>query len=196
MRDPRFGAALLAAGMLALSGCGVMGGGKTAKLVCPASFLAPNADKQAVFKPGGTTLKDVRYGVEITSINSRCARAEKGITVDTKLQFELVANDPSVRSGSFEYFVSVVDAQRHILTKKTYAMPFEFDPRQRTMNKADELVETLPLINPATGGNYAIVAGLQLTHAQLEFNRAGNAPPKLSVPAHVSLPARHPANNP
>ena len=57
---------------------------------------------EAVFKPGGTTLNDVRYGVQIAAVNSRCGRADKGLTVDTKVLFRLVATDPSMRTCSFD----------------------------------------------------------------------------------------------
>ena len=188
MRNPRYAAALVLTGAFALSGCGMFGGGEK-KVVCPASFIAPDAGKEAVFKPGGTTLRDVSYGVEIASIKSGCARADKGgLTVDTKLSFELVAEDPAIETGSFEYFVSIVDGQQHILTKHTYVLPFEFDPRQRSMTRQDELIENLPLRNDMSGGNYAVVVGLQLTPAQLEFNRAGNRGPAMSLPAAKARP--------
>jgi hypothetical protein len=182
MRSRLLGAALALAGTLALAGCGWFGG-DTPSLVCPGSYIAPDTGKAAVFNPGGTTLHDVRYGVEIQSVESSCSRARNGILVDTKLSFELVAQDPSVETGSFRYFVSVVDAQQNILTKKTYVMPFEFDPHQRVMTRKEELIEQLPLLNPATGGNYAIVAGLQLTPDQLKFNRSAHHAPGVSLPA-------------
>jgi len=197
MHHTRYGAALLLTGAVAvLSGCGFFGGGGEKKLVCPASFVAPDADKQAVFKPGGATLKDVRYGIEITGVKSACVRADKGLAVDTKVGFHLVATDPSVRAGSFQYFVSIVDGQQNILTKKIYSMPFEFDARMRDLNRQDELIESLPLLNPGTGGDYAVVVGLQLTPEQLQFNRVGSRPPALSVqPAPVSIPPKPGAGN-
>jgi hypothetical protein len=182
MRNRRGVAALVLTGAFALSGCGMFGGGEK-KFVCPASFIAPDAGKEAVFKPGGRTLSDVSYGVEIAAIKSGCARTDKGLSVDTKLSFELAAEDPAIETGSFEYFVSIVDGQQHILTKHVYVLPFEFDPRRRNMTRQDELIENLPLRNDMSGGNYAVVVGLQLTPAQLEFNRAGNRGPAMSLPA-------------
>jgi hypothetical protein len=191
MRRARFGAAIAMAGAFVLTGCGFFGSKET-KLVCPVSFVAPDTDKEAVFKPGGTTLNDVRYGVQITGINSKCQRADKGLIVDTQVRFFLIANDPSMRAGSFDYFVSVVDGQQNILTKQDYTMPFEFDPRQRSMERQDELIENLPLFNPGTGGNYAILVGLQLTPAQFEFNRASNRRPTIAVAPGVPVSASPP----
>lgn len=190
MRRIPFGATLFVAGAMLLSGCGLFGG-KEAKLVCPASFVAPDTDKMAVFKPGGATLADVRYGVRITDVQSKCSRVDRGLAVDTKLSFRLVSNDKSLRGGSFQYFVSVVDGYQNILTKQTYTMPFEFDASLSNMNKQDELIENLPLRNANTGGNYAIVVGLQLTEAQLSFNRSAAPPSSVSVPAaSIALPAQ------
>ncbi|HEX4111474.1 MAG TPA: hypothetical protein VH020_02975 [Stellaceae bacterium] len=185
-----FGAAIvLMAGAFALSGCGWFGGGEK-KLVCPGTYIAPDTDKEAVFKPGGTTLKDVSYGVQVASVKSECQRGEKGLIVDTKVGFRLVSNDPRLRTGDFEYFVSIVDAQQNILTKQTYRMPFEFGPRLEAMTKQDELIENLPLNDSGTGGNYAVVVGLQLTAAQLEFNRASSRPPTMSLRPSVAMPTK------
>ncbi|MGH6980047.1 MAG: hypothetical protein ACREFC_02470 [Stellaceae bacterium] len=190
-------AAGVLAGALLLSACGIMGS-REAKLVCPASFIAPDTDKLAAFRPGGSTLRDVEFGVQMASINSRCDRADHGMVVDTKIVFRIVANDPAFRAGSFQYFVSVVDAQQNILTKRTYFVPFELDVRQRSTNKTDELVEHLPLLNTSTGGNYAIVAGLQLTEAQLKFNRAGSRPPTVAIAptTSVTIPPKGSASSP
>lgn len=184
-------AAGIAAGALLLAACGIMGSRET-KLVCPASFIAPDTDKLAEFRPGGSTLRDVEYGVQFASIDSKCERADHGMVVRTKVAFRIVGNDPAVRRGNFQYFVSVVDGQQNILTKRTYVMPFELDVREHATNRADELVENLPLLNTSTGGNYAIVAGLQLTEAQLKFNRAGSRPPSIAIApsASVAIPPR------
>jgi len=180
----RWRAALIAVAAIAVSGCG--GGGQ--KFACPVSFVAPDADKVAVFKPGGgTELGNVSYGVKLSQVESKCDRADKGIVVTTKVNFRLVSNDPTLRAGSFTYFVSVVDGQQNILTKRTYEIPFEFDARARSLEKSDDLIEKLPLLNVATGNNYAIVVGLQLTAEQLEFNRAASRPPSLSVPPSQSI---------
>jgi len=183
-------AAFLVLGGLALSGCGWFGGSREAqRLVCPGSYVAPDADKLAVFRPNSDAkLDNVLYGVRLASISSRCERADKGLTVLSKVEFQLVANDGNVRNGSFVYFVSLVDAQQNILTKQAYNMPFEFDPRHRNLTLHEDFAEHLPLLNVSTGGNYAVVVGLQLTPDQLEFNRAGSHPPSLSVPPKQAIP--------
>lgn len=186
------GKALVLATTLGVAGCGMFGGHKEAKLVCPASFVAPDADKIAVFKPGGASISDVRYGVLISSLSSSCSRADHGVLVDTKVEFRLVTQDPSMRTGSFVYFVSLIDGNHDILTKRTYSVPFEFGPRLQAMTKKDELVENLPLHDVSTSGSYAVVVGLQLTEAQLRFNRSAERSPAVSLPAggSVALPPR------
>lgn len=197
MRHALVGAAIVMAAGFALSGCGWFGGSKESRLTCPVTFTAPDADKMAVFNPGGTTLNDVRYGVQIADVQSKCDRADKGLTVDTKVSFHVVSNDRTLRTGSFQYFVSVVDGYKNILTKRTYTVPFEFDARMHDLNRHDELFENLPLRDVGTGSNYAIIVGLQLTEAQLEFNRAAARRPTVSVPPNVSvkLPPQQPPKN-
>lgn len=196
MRRSLAGAAAIMAATFGLSGCGWFGG-KEAKVVCPATFTAPDADKMAVFNSGGTSLNNVRYGVQIADVQSKCDRADKGLTVDTKVSFHVVSNDKTLRAGSFQYFVSVVDSNKNILTKRTYTVPFEFDARMHDLTRHDELFENLPLRDVSTGGNYAVVVGLQLTEAQLQFNRSASRRPTISVPptASVALPPRQPNNS-
>ena len=189
----RAGAGFLALSLALLaSGCSLFGGGGEGKaMVCPATFAAPDADKFATFRPGGAgTIADVRYGVKVQSVTSKCERADKGILVKTHVEFVLVAPDITVRTGQFSYFASVVDARQNILTKDTYTLPFEFDPHARQMTIEDDLIEQLPLRDVTTGGNYAIVIGLQLTQEQLDFNRRSNAPAVNAspVPAPSSRP--------
>jgi len=183
-------AVLLAAGLV-LSGCSWIVG-KPGKVVCPASFIAPDTDKLAVFKPGGSTMSDVRYGVQISYLQSKCTRADKGIHVNTQVSFRLVSNDKSLRADAFEYFVSIVDGYQNILIKKTYSVPFEFDARVHTLNKQDLVYSNLPLLDAGTANNYAIVVGLQLTEAQLQFNRSAARAPAVSVPPapSVAVPAQ------
>jgi hypothetical protein len=180
------------AGILLLSGCGMFGGKET-KLVCPLSTMAPDTNLLAVFRPGTEPrLENVLYGVEIASFDSKCERVDKGLMVKSKIVFKLASNDKSLRNGSFSYFVSVVDGEQNILTKQVYAYPFEFDPRYRTLERTEDLVEDLPLRNVSTGGSYAILVGLQLTPEQLAFNRDAKQKSSSSpVPPVVSLP---PAN--
>jgi len=194
----RFGVALLLLGAFVLSGCGMFGGGREQKrLVCPGSFVAPEIDKLAVFKPGTERrIENVLYGVQIAGINSRCERGEKGIVVSSRIEFRIIDNDPSARTGSFAYFVSVVDAEQNILTKQVYTIAFELDSRQGSMTKREELTERLPLLDVSTGGNYAVVVGLQLTPEQVEFNRAASRPPTQAplppVPPANPVPAKSP----
>lgn len=185
-------AALLLATALAVAGCGMFGSRKEAKLVCPVSVIAPDADKLAVFSPGGSGINDVRYGVMVNALSSRCSRTDHGLVVDTRVEFRLVAKDPTLRTGSFVYFVSVVDSNREILTKQTYAVPFEFGPREMALTRRDELISNLPLRNVSTGGAYAVVVGLQLTEAQLRFNRAAERSPGVALPSRPRNSASSP----
>jgi hypothetical protein len=194
MISARWSAALGLAVALAVSGCGWFGGGEVRqKVVCPGSYIAPDADKVAVLRPGATATKmdDVLYAVRIDSISSKCERADKGLSVRTTLQFSLAANDPGVRAGNFHYFVSIVDGDQNILTKETYSLPFDFDPRRRQITTSDVLTEDLPLLNVTTGGSYAVVAGLEMTKEQLDFNRHGLATNSSDAArAPVSVPAQ------
>jgi len=162
-----------------LVGCSWFGGdsGKDAEtLACPTAFIAPGTDAYRVFRPGGTGVADIRFGVKLASVKSTCKLEKDGIVVDTVNSFVAVRNDPDLRQGDFTYFVAVADGQQNILTKRNFTLRVEFDSHQKEMRMVDTIVEHLPLRKVSAGRSYGIVVGLQLSQQELDFNRRQGAP--------------------
>lgn len=174
----RSGPAILArvalSGLLALlAACGSSGGTSVGKLRCPDTFAAPNLDSYTQLRSGANTAnpEDISFGVKLATVKSTCRNEASGVRVITVLTFAVVRNDPELRQSDFGYFVAVADAQQNILAKQNFALRVDFAPRQKQMRVVDEITEHLPVKDISTGGNYAIIVGLQLDRQQLELNR-------------------------
>ena len=169
--------AVLGALMLALAGCG--GTKSVGKLVCPTPLIAPDLDVAADLRPGSSGgPEDVRFGVKLNSVNSKCSTETIGLSAEVRIAFIVARADAKLTRAEFAYFVAIADAQRNILNKKEYKVSVEFSPRLSRLNVTDQVAIGLPLHDLSDGGKYNIIVGLQLTPQQLEFNRKQEeAPP-------------------
>jgi hypothetical protein len=169
----RFRAAALAVLLFGIAGCG---GSKAPKLSCPTPLIAPNLDTAQVFRPGGNGAEDLRYNVKLVLVNSSCqSESEGGLSADPRMTFIVSRNDPSLASADFTYFVAIADARQTILEKREFSLRVEFPARQNQMKITDQIHVGLPVRDIATGSNYAIIVGLELTPEQVEFNRRRSA---------------------
>ncbi len=158
---------------LAAAACSGGGGKPVGKLSCPATFAAPSLDRYTVFRAGGgTTTDDIVFGVKLATVKSSCKGEEGGgMRVTTALTFVIVRNDPELRQSDFAYFVAIADGQQHILAKQNFALRVDFAPRQKQMRVVEEITEHLPVSDVSTGGNYAVIIGLQPSQQQFDVDR-------------------------
>jgi hypothetical protein len=180
MRRFRQEIAVLGMLMLGLAGCG--GTKSVGKLACPTPLIAPDLDAAADLRPGGSGPDDLRFGVKLASVNSKCSSEKIGLSADVRVEFVVARADPKLKRADFAYFVAVADAQRNILTKKEYNVAVEFSPRLSKLNVSDQVAVGLPLHDLSNGGKYLIIVGLQLTPQQLEFNRKQEQAPASQAP--------------
>lgn len=171
MRAFRFSAAPLCLLALILAGCG---GGKVAKLTCPAALIAPNLDSYTVLRQGGASAanpNDIAFGVRLINVSSSCGTEVAGVRVTTRLSFVAARNDPNLRQGDFTYFVAVADGQQNILAKQNFGLRIDFAPRQNEMRVFEEITTHLPTKDNAVVGSYGVIVGLQINQQQLDLNR-------------------------
>ncbi|HYM03797.1 MAG TPA: hypothetical protein VET85_12680 [Stellaceae bacterium] len=160
-----------------VSGCSWFGGDSKSsnKLVCPFSFIAPGLESYTQARPGGGP-NDIDFGVRIIDFKTTCAREGRGLVVNATVTFLAGRQGAEFRQGDFTYFIAVADPQQKILAKQTFTLRAEFGPKQSQLRIADDIVEHLPLRDAATGGGYAVIAGMQLSQQQLDAIRARQAP--------------------
>ena len=164
------GAALAAP---ALSGCS---GDRSED--CPTITGVTDAAVATVFRPGAPPdPANVLYTVELAGVQNTCEVDKKERTSDASLDISFRATrPPSGTEAHFTvpYFVAVTEGSQRILAKRTYAVRIDFAPGQTTAMARDTIGSTH--LNVARGKHpydYQVLVGLQLTRAQLDYNRRG-----------------------
>ncbi len=143
---------------------------------CPTITGVTDASVQTVFRGGaGRDPANVLYSVEITSVSGNCDIDKKEHSADSSLEVDFRATrGPSAVAASYTvpYFVVVTQGSDRVLAKHVYSVPFSFDPGQTSVTFSDTVgsakVHTDRDKQPY---DYQILVGLQLTKAELDYNR-------------------------
>ena len=78
------------------------------------------------------------------------------------------------QQATFQYFVSVVNDDGHILEKKIFPYSVKFNKNRPWAKDQDSPVElSIPLRAGKTGQDFKVYVGFQLSQEELEFNRSG-----------------------
>jgi hypothetical protein len=145
--------------------------------VCPKAAAVPEAADLTRFTAGGTDLTDMVIEARITGLKGKCSRDQDGrLKVEVTVAM-LLARGPAARarSDAVDYFVAVTEGGR-ILVKDKLQLAVEFPPNvDRVALDGAPLVLSLPTTKTKTGEAFSILAGFQLTPAQLAFNREHGA---------------------
>jgi len=143
---------------------------------CPTMTGVTDASVKTVFRPGATQdTGNVLYTAEIVGVTGGCDMDKKPPhATDAKLTVTFRATRAaSGGEAHYEvpYFVAVTEGAR-ILVRHDYTTTLSFEPGQ-TVATATETVESVHL-DPAKDKqpyDYQILVGLQLTKAELDYNR-------------------------
>lgn len=145
---------------------------------CPTITGITDASVATVFRPGTTPdPANVLYTVELTNVSGQCDMDKKERSADASLQIAFRATRaPSGVEAHYNipYFVAITEGSERILVKRNYSIPIEFAPGQTTATASDTVASTR--LTPATDKHpydYQILVGLQLSKAQLDYNRRG-----------------------
>jgi hypothetical protein len=143
------------------------------KVACPTSIIMPELKAVAKFGPGpGRQDSDAIYGAGLQAADSSCSEDKKkgGVAVSTKLALKAVRLKPDVRVGQLTYFVAVINRRQTILNKRDFVVDLDFG-RNQVLQITEELEEFIPLAKNATGADYGIVIGFELTPDELQYIR-------------------------
>ncbi len=167
--------AAAAAALSLLSACSWfgMGDGDSKRMVCPGAAILGDAEKVTQFKSGtGRDLTDKMFEAEIRNLRTTCKHRPGRLIVD--MTFELVATRfPAAKSreGDFSYFIAVTDKSGRVLAKETFNSRIAFAANRRRAGTVEETEQSIPLQAQATGADYEVLVGFQLSANQLQFNR-------------------------
>ncbi|MHC8510215.1 MAG: hypothetical protein ACYYKD_12665 [Rhodospirillales bacterium] len=149
---------------------------------CPKVRILAGADTLTLFSDGpGRDLTDVRFEVNLRGHRTACGHDIDDETLAGELHVKTQAamtadRGPADKSRRLEvpYFVVLRDAASgEPLQKRNFTVTFEFEGNRRRVGRLDDEVDlTIPLYPGRTGRDFTILLGLQLTKAQLQFNRS------------------------
>lgn len=166
--------------LFAMSGC--FGGGAKQAPVCPPVTRLVDASTLFRFLPGSRPEPaNVDYELTLQEVVSACRQAP---AVRGQPETVVVAISPVIsaltgpanvqRQASVDVFVSVVDETGTVVAKEQFPVPVPLGPRgDRVTIRDDQTPISVDL--PSSGGrsaaSYQIWVGLQLTPAELDYNR-------------------------
>ena len=149
----------------------------TPQFACPRFGGLETATQQVKFRPGdGRDLTDVMYMVRLNGVQRTCEYDKSGVAIAMRVGFalELGPANPD-RNASFQYFVAITDADNRVLAKEIFTTALAFPANVGYVEKTDELDQRIPLPVGRSASAYQIVVGLQLTEAELDYNRRAQA---------------------
>jgi hypothetical protein len=161
---------LLAGGLL--SACDPFRNTAT-QFACPRYGGLDTATRQVKFRPGeGRDLTDVMYIVRLDGVTRTCEYDKNGVSIAMKVNFalELGPANPD-RNAAFQYFVAIADENNKVLAKRIFPVALTFPDNVGYVEKSDDIDQQIPLPVGRSASGYQIIVGLQLTEAELEYNR-------------------------
>jgi hypothetical protein len=144
---------------------------------CPTMTALVEASEQSIFVPKSTPdPSNLLYTVEITSVKGQCEIDKK--MADSKVSLNIhfrATRAPSGTPASYNvpYFVAVTEGTDRVLAKKNFTVHFDFAPGQATADFSDSVASIdVKAKGEKKAFDYQVLAGLQLTKGQLEYNRS------------------------
>jgi hypothetical protein len=144
---------------------------------CPGVSTLVETSVATVFKAGASSdPSNILYTVEIAGVHSTCDADKLAVSASTNLTIDFHASRGlGVGAARYKipYFVAISQADR-VLAKREFVADFGFEPGQ-TSATFSALVNDANVIaaKDKKAFDYVILVGLQLSKAQLQFNRAG-----------------------
>jgi hypothetical protein len=143
--------------------------------LCPdAAVLAPTSALTVFRENGPADPSGELYTVWMTNVDSGCDYNKDNKSTDSHLVIHFSAKRaPSGEAANYRvpYFITVTHGGDRILTKKLFLADVAFAPGAATASFDQKVGSTvIQLGRGAKVGEYQIIAGLQLTQAQLDYN--------------------------
>lgn len=166
---------ILAAAVIALSGCGLLDEKK--RYPCPKAFVLNDAGSLVRFKPGaGRDITDVLFEARIGDFAGTCEydeKKKKGVSLEMNVVVDLRRGPASTSPDvEFEYFVAIPSFLPKPAGKSVFPVKGRFEPDQTRLIYRDSVRMFIPLDDPNDGGSLEVVVGFQLTPEEIQFNKS------------------------
>lgn len=139
---------------------------------CPLVTVVDDAKRLTRFQGAGRDVTDVLFEAEVQPPRSSCVYREGGEIVISMLVPIIVGVGPANQDGfaRFNYFVAIARGEQ-ILARQRFDVVVEFEGNDTRVGYADELEQKIQLQGDELGNSYVVYVGIELTPAEMEFNR-------------------------
>ena len=143
--------------------------------LCPGAAALVEASSLTGFAPGAAAdPTHALYRVAVSNVTTGCSIDRRARTADSSLDIHFVATRaPTGEAVQYRvpYFVAVRQGA-NIITKKIFWAAFGFEPGGASTSFSQSIDSTvIKIAGDKQPYDYQILVGLQLTRAQLDYNR-------------------------
>lgn len=155
-----------------LAGCGMFGDDER-RPPCPRFLILSDGGELVRFAPGaGRDITDVEQRVKIIDFRGTCEGETDRMSVTMTLDFHIDRGPANRgRRGRFDYFVAIPQFYPAKQGKRTFTVDVPFEGNQTRLVYREELEIEIPIAPGDAGKRHEVYIALQLTPAELEFNR-------------------------
>jgi hypothetical protein len=165
------------AGAAVLSACA----GEPDTRPCPQAVVLKDAARQVKFNGAGRDLTDVLFEAKIEAGRMVCEYDDNELDVDLQVTVT-AARGPADndRLANIRYFVAVAQsdqadrADQTVLARESFDIAIPFPGNRTRVSGLEEIGQIIQLPQGLDGRDYRIYIGLELSHDELDYNRANN----------------------
>jgi len=158
------------AGLLLVSACG-----STQEIVrCPDVKVPAETGNLTRFGPGdGRDITDVVLEAQFEEVRGECSVDDDEVQVAALVKITARQGPASAaQQGQFSFFVAVTDRKRNILSRRSVSAAVDFSGNRSNVVYYERLKIDIPKAEEASGEDFLIFIGFDLTREEVEFNRA------------------------
>ena len=143
---------------------------------CPSAAALADAASLTAFPEGAAPdPAHALYTAQIVDVTTNCDFDKKAHSVDSSLEVTFRVSRPPTGAplhGSIPYFVVVNGEGGKILTRQNFNIEFQLAPAQTPVTFKDNIASiVIDQAKDKQPWDYQLLVGLQLTKAQLDYNR-------------------------
>jgi hypothetical protein len=144
---------------------------------CPVAGVLGDAETLTDFRGGQDPTNLVRHAT-ISDVSLTCGYNIKKRIVNSKLAFTITLDKgPAEQAGSvtIPYFVAISRGGKYVLARKAFTRTLSYGDASRVSERETVPDIHIPLAEGLQGNSYQVIVGLELTPAELGYNRARKA---------------------
>lgn len=131
--------------------------------------------------PANTSAENMIAAARLENVSATCQTAPASVTLEISLDFAGTLGPVGLKdlngqaNYTYPYFLTVISPTGQILSKDVFALSMVYDKGNMSIHKQDRLRQTIPLSPGQDASKFQIVAGFQLSDAELAYNRQQQA---------------------